>query len=509
MIRRLSVAVFACMALAFAQSLAGQGLVLVPPEDYEAIPVAALPQGFADALPSSHDLSAYMPPPGSQGPQGSCVAWAVGFGLKTFQEAVELGVSPTRPEQVFSPAYIYNQLVAGRSGECNRGTSIPAALNLLKEQGAATLADFPYDPSTCDRLPTLRIRSDAGRWKIADWGRVELDQASVKGHLAADRPLVISMCVGDDFRRYRSGVFRGDAGEVVTVNANGWPTCRFGHAMLVTGYDDRMGAYRILNSWGDDWGDEGYAWLSYDAFDRQVRGAYVAWDMPTWTEAEREGRLAREAEAAARRADAAEARADSAEALLNDAERRLRNLEDRFAEHLRRDSTAAALRRAASRNDHPRSTTYEEHVRLGAPRLMADRVTIVRFTAEETGWLESLGEQDVKGYLHRIPCGPRLRLSLRDREALTDDFTELGLAHLRDRESSHVDYSDDDGRNRNFRLDVTRDACYVLVAQGYDDEETGPYTLRASAGRVRYTFTTYGPAGWSGFTPWASLPRER
>ena len=509
MIRRVSATVFAFASLALAHSLVAQGLVLVSPEDYEAIPVAALPQGFADALPASHDLSAHMPPAGSQGAQGSCVAWAVGFGLKTYQEAVELGVSPKRPEQVFSPAYIHNQLVAGRSGGCNRGTSIPAALNLLKEQGAATLADFPYDASTCDRLPTLRARSDAERWRIADWGRVELEHRSVKGHLAAGRPLVISMCVGDEFHRHGSGVFRGDAGEVVTVNANGWPTCRFGHAMLVTGYDDGLGAYRILNSWGDDWGDEGYAWLSYGAFDRQVRGAYVAWDEPTWTEDERMGQLAREAAAAARRAEAAEARADSAEARLRDVERRLGNVEDRFAEHLRRDSTAAALRRAASRDDHPRSTTYEEHVRVGAPRLMADRVTVIRLGVDESGWLESLGEEDVKAYLHRIPCGPRLRLSLGDREAFTDDYTELGLEHLRDRESSHIDYSDDDGRSWNFRFDVTRDACYLLVAEGYDDEETGPYTLSAQAGRVRYTFTTYGPAGWSDFTPWAGLPRQR
>lgn len=228
-----------------------------------------------------------------------------------------------------------------------------------------------------------------------------------------------------------------------------------------------------------------------------------------WTDDERMEQLAREAEAASRRAAAAEARADSAEARLNDVERRLRSFEDRFAEHLRRDSTAAALRRAAARDDHPRSTTYEEHVRVGAPKLMADRVSIMRFTADESGWVESLGEQDVKGYLHRIPCGPRLRLSTGDREAFTDDYTELGLRHLRDRDSDHIDYSDDDGRNLNFRFEVARGACYLLVSEGYDDEETGPYTLHARAGRVRYTFTTYGPMDWSGFTPWASLPRER
>lgn len=27
-----------------------------------------------------------------------------------------------------------------------------------------------------------------------------------------------------------------------------------------------MGAHRILNSWGESWGEKGEAWIAYDAF---------------------------------------------------------------------------------------------------------------------------------------------------------------------------------------------------------------------------------------------------
>lgn len=502
--------------------VAGQGLVLVSPEEYDQIPVASPPLAFT-ALPSHADMSQYLPHPRSQGEQGSCVAWAVAYGLKTYQESAELGRPPAGPDQVFSPAYIYNQLVANRpNADCDTGTSIPAALNILKNQGAATLAEFPYDPSSCQKLPTLPIHADASVRKIADWGRVDLDEYSMKAQLAAGTPVVISMCVGPDFHSHGSGVFRGDRGEAIIRDANNHPRCADGgHAMLVTGYDDDLGAYRLLNSWGDDWGDQGYAWLSYGAFSRQVRGAYVAWDMPTWDPEERETQLRRELAAAEARVRAAEARADSAETRArvaaearteeievraDSAEAAARIASDSIARlmvQLRLDSTSTALALAHSGDDSPEEPTYEEYVRVGAPRLVGDRTSFFRIHAHEDGFVESLGEEDVKGYLHEIRCPQPLAISFSDDEVITDERTELGLGHLRDAESDHVQFADDNGRALNFRFSLRADKCYVLVSEGYGRNSTGPYTLRF-AGRVRYLYVTHGRGGWSPWSAWSS-----
>ena len=43
----------------------------------------------------------------------SCVGWALGYAIKTYQERVELGWSLEPPEHRFSPAYVYNQLNGG------------------------------------------------------------------------------------------------------------------------------------------------------------------------------------------------------------------------------------------------------------------------------------------------------------------------------------------------------------------------------------------------------------
>jgi hypothetical protein len=42
------------------------------------------------------------------------------------------------------------------------------------------------------------------------------------------------------------------------------------HAMNIVGYDDQKGAFKLLNSWGPEWGDGGYGWVDYEAM--AIRG---------------------------------------------------------------------------------------------------------------------------------------------------------------------------------------------------------------------------------------------
>ena len=37
-----------------------------------------------------------------------------------------------------------------------------------------------------------------------------------------------------------------------------------GHAILVSGYDDKKRVWIMRNSWGADWGDKGYFYLPYE-----------------------------------------------------------------------------------------------------------------------------------------------------------------------------------------------------------------------------------------------------
>ena len=64
------------------------------------------------ALSTSVDLSSYLPPVSSQF-HLDCVAWAVGYYYKTFQEKKKRGWDVSLPEHQFSPSFLYNQCNGG------------------------------------------------------------------------------------------------------------------------------------------------------------------------------------------------------------------------------------------------------------------------------------------------------------------------------------------------------------------------------------------------------------
>ena len=222
------------------------------------------------SVPSLFDLSFDTPPPGNQGQQGSCVGWAVAYAMKSYQERVERGWPLANDRHLMSPAYVYNQIRLPGGG-----AYFQDAFNLLVDQGAASLAAMPYDPRDFRRTPSAAARREAANYKIASFGAVERSShdsfvREVKRHLVQRRPVIIGIWVYPDFRRLnRSNPIYDD-----TSGYNSGA-----HAIVIIGYDDARSAFKIINSWGTDWGIDGYGWIDYDASERLILEAYVVEDV--------------------------------------------------------------------------------------------------------------------------------------------------------------------------------------------------------------------------------------
>lgn len=61
-------------------------------------------------------------------------------------------------------------------------------------------------------------------------------------------------------------MFTPDRWGRLRVTANAEPVG--GHEVLIVGCDVAKGIVRVCNSWGPGWGDGGYAWMTFDVWDR-------------------------------------------------------------------------------------------------------------------------------------------------------------------------------------------------------------------------------------------------
>ena len=206
------------------------------------------------ALPASVDLSPGLPPVASQGPIGSCAAWStVYYGATLLEEQANKG-GADQTEHQLSPLFTYWQITEGK----NEGTAITDHMQILQTTGGVSLADFPVT-DRLDAAPDPALKNRGTNFRIASFaavprrdGAVDLD--AVRTVLSQGHPVIGGFNLFQDFQSYSGGVYSTTEGPRLG-----------GHAMAVVGYDDDKQALRIVNSWGQSWGEAGFAWISYDS----------------------------------------------------------------------------------------------------------------------------------------------------------------------------------------------------------------------------------------------------
>lgn len=241
-----------------ADDVHGMGYIPTPEAELNALIKDEKYRGF---LPPAADLSRDFPEPGDQGELGSCVAWAVGYAARGYYAAVKEGRDVRDNGNLPSPSFIYHNIRKHKN--CEGGSEFLDAFRLLKG-GALSLASYPY-VDRCIRIDPA-IRNGANDFKIRDFSAIKVRIDDIKAHIARRDPVVFGMLVADDFN-----LLRGNSVYMGPPNASDIG----GHAMVVVGYDDTRQAFKVINSWGRDWGDNGFGWIDYDTFKKSVREAYV------------------------------------------------------------------------------------------------------------------------------------------------------------------------------------------------------------------------------------------
>lgn len=212
--------------------------------------IAAVPA--TGALPSKVDLTPKMPPVYDQGQLGSCTANAIGAAVQ-YSDLLELQPGE-QPSRLF---IYYGEREIEHTVDQDAGAAIRDGIKVVAKLGAPAETLWPYDIARFAEKPSQAAYAAARGNLALKYQRVPRRLRALKAVLAAGHPVVIGFTVYSSFESAevaRTGVLNMPGADEQILG---------GHAVLVVGYDDAEDRWRIRNSWGAGWGQDGYFTMPY------------------------------------------------------------------------------------------------------------------------------------------------------------------------------------------------------------------------------------------------------
>ena len=255
-------------------------------------------------LPTDEKTEKYFPKISYQY-VGACVSYANTYYCMTYMTNKELNRESTI-ENTMSPIWTYNLTNYGVDG----GSLTSNCLKVLKEIGSVTIEDVPVETSynvspnyTTDyhAQPELNLYEKAKQYQIDDIINVKFADESEDTPITSakdDNLNVIKKVLNDGNILSFSTTIYDFCTTSLKTNAEVPENSKFaneqavytcdgnmygGHEMTLVGYNDdiwidvnnnnkiddgEMGAFKIVNSWGKNYGNDGFIWVAYDALNK-------------------------------------------------------------------------------------------------------------------------------------------------------------------------------------------------------------------------------------------------
>lgn len=214
-------------------------------------------------LPKKVDWMPKMSPVRDQKDEGLCVGFATATGMKEYQELLDY-----KKLVILSPRFVYSECKKLDGMPGLEGTTIRAAMQVLKSKGVCQEKFWPYFPHQKTRAQEGAI-SNAKKFRIITYARI-LNLNELRLGLATKGPCVIGIEVFE-------GMLKTKTGLVPLPKKN--ETSLAGHAICIAGYDDEKKLIKFKNSWSDKWGRNGYGFLPYAYIERYMMDAWSSVDI--------------------------------------------------------------------------------------------------------------------------------------------------------------------------------------------------------------------------------------
>lgn len=216
-----------------------------------------------DVLPPVIDLTtrADWPPCYDQGELGSCVANATAAALQYEQikRATAGGkfAGSLGKRLIFMPSrlFIYYgaREIEGTTAS-DDGCMIRDAIKVVYNVGGPRETGWKYDISKFAKKPNKTAYNSAAYDKITTYKSVPVDVNEVRKAIAEDLPVIVGIAVFNSFMFATNGDISMPGPQDYMEG---------GHAILLVGYDDEHKYFKFRNSWGPEWGNNGYGRIPY------------------------------------------------------------------------------------------------------------------------------------------------------------------------------------------------------------------------------------------------------
>jgi hypothetical protein len=207
-----------------------------------------------------HDGVDWLMPVRNQRNCGSCAAFAL-TSLLEFRVKLDLD----EPDLDIDLSDSHTLTCTG--GSCTQGISLSDGIGTLLSPGIPTEDCAPYEEGNAGFVHLTACDEgcdgfDRGRVRLGEIERIRwpedtplADQVVAIKEALLEGPVLVGIDVYPEFFSYGGGVFR-------PVDED--PTRVLGrHALLLIGWDNGNGAWLVRNSWGADWGLDGYLWMGW------------------------------------------------------------------------------------------------------------------------------------------------------------------------------------------------------------------------------------------------------
>jgi len=213
---------------------------------------------IADALDWSTN-AAVVNPVKDQGQCGSCWAFSA-VGVVESAYAISSGKLGSYAEQ-----QVVDCSSNGGSQGCNGGFN-QYGIQYIGQTGIAAESSYPYK-ATDGTCRDSSVAKDLPAGTVAGYNTVGTTNAAFMSALNT-QPLSITVNADNSWQSYRSGVLSKKCGIFGRID----------HAVIAVGYDSSDNTFKIRNSWGSGWGEDGYVRI-----DNTVSNPYCVYNTPPFT----------------------------------------------------------------------------------------------------------------------------------------------------------------------------------------------------------------------------------